>query len=53
MFCPRCGGILLAGVPPVGTAVMKIDGVKYHVYCGYKELERLKELVAKVPKKEV
>lgn len=39
-ICRRCGGILLQGVPPVGTVQKVLNGEPYHLICAMKtELE--------------
>lgn len=40
--CPRCGGMLIGGEPPAGTAITFVEGVRYHSLCGFKEQQRLR-----------
>lgn len=43
MICKRCGGILLAGIPPIGTVTKMVNGETYHLICGLKTEAETKE----------
>lgn len=36
MICHYCGGMLLGGKPPAGSAIRVVDGQSYHFHCSFK-----------------